>query len=154
MLTYTVVERCSRRYLDPLHLCTFSMKSGKSLIQNQRILAYPLEQKGYKCFNPSTRKARVRRTVVFDELTFWYAFDGAPSKSNTTNLDIEEDDRLKPMPKESPISTTLSGPHESPSDQSTSRPSPKSNKCKFVRCPNTMSRTTPTTVIQMYRLPH
>ena len=113
MLTYTVVERCSRRYLDPLHLCTFSMKSGKSLIQNQRILAYPLEQKGYKCFNPSTRKARVRRTVVFDELTFWYAFDGAPSKSNTTNLDIEEDDRLKPMPKESPISTTLSGPQES-----------------------------------------
>ena len=35
--------------------------------------------------------------------------------------------------KESPISTTLSGPHESPSDQSTSWPSPKSDKGKAKR---------------------
>ena len=31
------------------------------------LVGYSLEQKGYKCFNPSTKKVRVSRDVVFDK---------------------------------------------------------------------------------------
>ena len=30
------------------------------------------EQKGYKCYNPRTKQARVSGDVVFDESTSWY----------------------------------------------------------------------------------
>jgi hypothetical protein len=31
-------------------------------------IGYSLEQKGYKCFNPSTRKLQVSGNVVFDKM--------------------------------------------------------------------------------------
>ena len=30
------------------------------------------EQKGYKCYNPRTKQARMSRDVVFDESASWY----------------------------------------------------------------------------------
>ena len=36
-------------------------------------IGYSFEQKGYKCYNPSTRKFHVSTDVVFDELSSWYA---------------------------------------------------------------------------------
>ncbi len=36
-------------------------------------IGYSLEQKGYRCFNPSTRKLQVSRDVVFDEMVSWYS---------------------------------------------------------------------------------
>jgi hypothetical protein len=35
-------------------------------------IGYSLEQNGYRCFNPSTRKLQVNRDVVFDEMVSWY----------------------------------------------------------------------------------
>jgi hypothetical protein len=35
-------------------------------------IGYSLEQKGYRCFNLSTRKLQVNRDVVFDEAVSWY----------------------------------------------------------------------------------
>ncbi len=35
-------------------------------------IRYSLEQKGYRCFNPSTRKLQVNRDV-FDEMVSWYS---------------------------------------------------------------------------------
>ncbi len=35
-------------------------------------IGYSLEQKGYRCFNPSTRKLQVSRYVMFDEMVSWY----------------------------------------------------------------------------------
>jgi len=36
-------------------------------------IRYSLEQKGYKCFNLSTRKLQVSRNVVFDDMISWYS---------------------------------------------------------------------------------
>ena len=36
-------------------------------------IGYSLEQKGYRCYNPTTREMRVSRDVVFDEMSSWYA---------------------------------------------------------------------------------
>jgi hypothetical protein len=36
-------------------------------------IGYSSEQKGYRCFNPSTRKLEVSRDVVFDEMVSWYS---------------------------------------------------------------------------------
>ena len=68
--------------------------------------------------------------VVFDESASWYATDAAPSKPIVTDIDSEEDDRLRPTPKDSPILTRLSGPKEPPRNHSTSWPSQKSDKRK------------------------
>ena len=61
------------------------------------LVGYSLEQKGYKCFDPSTRKVQVSRDVVFDELPSWYTFDSTPSEPIKTDLDIdlEEEDQLR-----------------------------------------------------------
>jgi hypothetical protein len=36
-------------------------------------IGYALEQKGYRCYNPSIRKLQVNRDVVFDEMVGWYS---------------------------------------------------------------------------------
>ena len=35
-------------------------------------IGYSLEQKGYKCYNPSTHELHVSRDVIFDEMASWY----------------------------------------------------------------------------------
>jgi hypothetical protein len=36
-------------------------------------IGYSLDQKGYRCFNPSIRKLQVNRDVLFDEMVSWYS---------------------------------------------------------------------------------
>ena len=43
------------------------------------LVEYSLEQTGYKCFNPSTRKVCVSREVVFDESASWYTVNSLHS---------------------------------------------------------------------------
>ena len=38
-------------------------------LENCILVGYSLEQKGYTCFYPSTKKVRVSRGVIFDEST-------------------------------------------------------------------------------------
>ena len=93
---------------------------------------YSLEEKGYKCYNPSTQKVRVSRDIIFDESASWYELG-----TTTTSFDLEsavqeiEDlNRLEHMFEESQITKKLSGPQEPPSDQSISRPSSTLEKGK------------------------
>ena len=65
------------------------LKSEKCIL-----IGYSLEQKGYKCYNPSTRKVRVSRDVVFDGSTSWYE-PGTTTTSfdpELTEQEIEDED--------------------------------------------------------------
>ena len=55
------------------------------------LVGYSEEQKGYRCYNPLTKKIVVSRDVIFDELGSWYN-----SKENVkTDEDNENEDRDK-----------------------------------------------------------
>ena len=120
-IAYVHIPDEKRQKLDP--------KSEKCIL-----IGYSLEQKGYKCYNPSTRKVRVSRDVVFDESASWYAPETTttptPLDAEYTERGVEDEDRITRMFEESPVTTRLSGPQEPLSDQSTSRPSPKLDKGK------------------------
>ena len=119
------------------------------------VIGYLFEKKAYKCFNPLTRVVRVSRDVIFDESTSWYKPDSTPSDPLKEELNANSDDNIRsnPLLKDNPSSTEQTGPHE-PS-QTKARCGQVRNRTKAkVRCPNTKSRTTPTTMIRMDRLPH
>jgi hypothetical protein len=44
-----------------------------SKVEKCIFIGYSSEQKGYRCFNPSTQKLQVNRDVVFDEMVSWYS---------------------------------------------------------------------------------
>ena len=71
------------------------------------------EQKGYNCYNPRTKQARVSRDVVFDESASWYL---PPTPTPDSNPSSDEEVSEAEMPPdepeietESPISLRLSG---------------------------------------------
>jgi len=68
-------------------------------------IGYSLEQKRYRCYNPVTRKMKVSRDVVFDEMSSWYA-----DVKNTIGVDVDEHVVAKNAGQQS---QTLSGPRES-----------------------------------------
>ena len=41
------------------------------LSQKTVFIGYSLEQKGYRCYNPSTIELKVSRNVVFNKLSSW-----------------------------------------------------------------------------------
>ncbi len=59
-ITYMHVHNKKRSKLDPK-------------VEKYIFIKYSLKQKGYRCFNLSTRKLQVSRNVVFDEMVNWYS---------------------------------------------------------------------------------
>ena len=107
---------------------SFSNANARMLrMVHSMLVGYSLEQKGYKCYSPSTRKVQTSRDVVFDETTSWYAQEKIPTPTTINAESAEQEkeggDHLEDMFEDSPITTRLSGPREPPSDQSTLRPS-------------------------------
>ena len=68
--------------------------------------------KGIQVLHSFDRAVRVSRDVVFDESTFWYEPDSAPSEPTEEELDVNSYDDVwpSPLPKEGSSSTKLSGP--------------------------------------------
>ena len=77
-------------------------------------IGYSLEQKGYKCYNPSTRDVNVSRDVVFDEMASWYL--EVKDKSGT---DVNENVVISNTGQQSQV---LSGLQGSPSTTSFQNP--------------------------------
>ena len=100
-IAYVHIPDEKRQKLDP--------KSEKCIL-----VGYSLEQKGYKCYNPSTQKVRISRDVVFDEFASWYAPEKIPTPTpiNAESAEQEEEggDHLEDMFEDSPITRRLSGP--------------------------------------------
>ena len=90
--------------------------------------------KGYKCYNPITRKDRRSRDVVFDESASWYAAEKSltptPLGQESVDIALENEDGLTLMFEDSPTTARLSAPREPSSDQSIGRPSPRLDKGK------------------------
>jgi hypothetical protein len=75
----TLEEKFIGKKLNVLHLRVFGCiayvhvpdeKRSKLDLKAEKciFIGYYLEQKGYRCFNPSIRKLQVNRDVVFDEM--------------------------------------------------------------------------------------
>jgi len=61
-------------------------------------IGYSSEQKGYRCFNPSTRKLQVSRDVVFDEMASWYSplkvVEDGEAKNGDVSSNAEQESQL------------------------------------------------------------
>jgi hypothetical protein len=58
-------------------------------------IRYFLEQKGYRCFNPSTRKLQVNKDVVFDEMVSWYSSLKIAKNGEARNGDVSSNVKQK-----------------------------------------------------------
>ena len=82
-IAYVHVPKEKRRKLDA--------KAEKCIL-----VSYSDEQKGYKCYKPRTKQARVSRDVVFDESASWYLLptpdvnsNPSPATPDTTGPQVE-----------------------------------------------------------------
>ena len=68
------------------------------------LVGYSDEQKGYKCYNPRTKQARVSRDVVFDESASWYL---PPTPNPDSNPSSDDEVSEAEMPTDEPEIETL-----------------------------------------------
>ena len=80
------------------------------------LVGYSDEQKGYKCYNPHTKQARVSCDVVFDESASWYLpltpdlTSNPSSDDEVSETEMPSDEPEISTREESSISFRLSGP--------------------------------------------
>ena len=78
-----------------MHVHDEKRRKGDPKSEKMIFVGYLLEQKGYKCFNPSSPQTRISRDVVFDKAASWYA--AAPTltenvePSEATNPRLEDE---------------------------------------------------------------
>jgi len=82
-IAYVHVPDENRSKLDP--------KAEKCIF-----IGYSLEQKGYRCFNPSIQKLQVSRDVVFDEMVSWYSPLKVAKDGEARNGDVSSNVEQKP----------------------------------------------------------
>jgi len=100
-ITYMHVPDEKRLKLDPK-------------VENYIFIRYSLEQKGYRCFNPSIWKLQVSRDVVFNEMVSWYSplmitKDGE-ARNGDVSSNVEKKSQLISGPRKSSISGSSSIP--------------------------------------------
>jgi len=121
----TPKEKFTCKKPDVSHLKMFSCIAYVHVLDEKRskldprtekciFIGYSLEQKTYRCFNPSTRKLQVSRDVVFDEMVSWYpplkiAEDGE-AKNGDVPSNVEQESQLISGPQESSINGSSSTP--------------------------------------------
>ena len=104
------------------------------------LVGYSDEQKGYKCYNPRTKQARVSRDVVFDESASWYLPPTLEPDSNPSSDEEVSEAEMPPdepeIETESPISHRLSGPNGRLSryDQSDEEPASSGDSSVYFQC--------------------
>ncbi len=59
-------------YIAYVHVLDVNRSKLDPKVEKCIFVGYSLEQKRYRCFNPSIRKLQVSRDVVFDEIVSWY----------------------------------------------------------------------------------
>jgi hypothetical protein len=59
-------------YIAHVHVLDEKRSKLDPKVEKCIFIRYSLEQKGYKCFNPSTQKLQMNKDVVFDEMVSWY----------------------------------------------------------------------------------
>jgi len=100
-IAYMHVPEEKRSKLDP--------KAEKCIF-----IGYSSEQKGYRCFNPSTWKLQVSRDVVFDEMASWYSplkiSEDGEARNGGVSSNMEQESQLISGPQEPSISGSSSTP--------------------------------------------
>jgi hypothetical protein len=121
----TPEEKFTGKKTDVSHLRVFGYIAYVHVLEEKRskldpkaekciFIGYSLEQKGYRCFNPSTRKLQVSRDVVFDEMASCYsplkvAEDGEVRNGDISS-NVKQESQLISGPQEFSISGSSSTP--------------------------------------------
>jgi len=123
-MNQTPKEKFTGKKLDVSHLRVFSYIIYVHVPDEKRskldpkakkciITEYSLEQKGYKCFNPSTQKLQMNRDV-FNEMASWYSPLKIAKDGKVRNGDV-----LSNVEQESQL---INGPQESSNSESNNTP--------------------------------
>jgi hypothetical protein len=101
-------------YIAYMHVPNEKRSKLNPKVEKCIFIGYSLEQKGYRCFNPSIQKLEVSKDVVFDEMVSWYSpmkiLEHGKAKNGDVSSNVEQESQLINGPQESSISGSNSIP--------------------------------------------